>query len=433
MRLKAGGRLTGGKTEYPAFGLLMAMALILLSPFVSVYLCYGAFAICIFRVLRYDAKVFATDYCILIPVSQFFRTINGMTFLIWLCLIAAVWYFLWGTIRANATMVLLLVLVNYLITRMQMVIADFVLCFGQIFILYVLLPKQDAQSAERAAKAFCWSVIVTSIYAMVFRNASQIVEIRGVDDVAIWGTSIMRFSGLIKDPNYYMTMLIAGMGALFKLKESDKIGNLWFWSQILIMTTFGILTYSKTFFVMVFFLGGTYIIWQFWSKKIFRGMIFTLLGILAGAYFLLSENSPFAVVLERLTSSSSLSAITTGRTDLYIRYWDVITENIWSFLFGLGLSAPVLGKGTHMLYLEMMYYLGSMGLVLILVFFFAMMWDMQKKDPRIRRQSLIAKYAVVAIVAVQYLTLQGLFQVITYGAFFVAFLTIAIIPAGDGA
>lgn len=431
MRLKAGSRLTDGTIEYPAFSQLLALALILLAPFVSAYLCYAAFAVCLYRMVRYNAKVFATDYCILLPVSQFFRTTGGMTFLIWLCLIAAVWYFLWGTIRANATLVLLLVLVNYLIARMQLVISDFVLCFGQIFILYVLLPKQDAESAERATKAFCWSVIVTSVYALVFRNTPQLVAIRGVEDVAIWGTSIMRFSGLIKDPNYYMTMLVAGMAALCKLKESGKTGVLWFWGQMLIMAAFGILTYSKTFFLMVVFLGGTYIIWQFWSKKFFKGMAFTILGIAAGAYLLLSENSPFAVVLERLTSGRSLSAITTGRTDLYVRYWDVITENTGNLLFGLGLSAPVLGKGTHMLYLEMIYYVGILGLILILSFFTSLARDLKRNNPYARRQSLIAKYAVVTIVAIQYFSLQGMFQVLTYGVFFVAFLTIAITPAED--
>ena len=430
MRLKA-GRLTDGTTEYPAFSILLVLALILLSPFLSSFLCYFAFAVCIYRVVRYDAKVFATDYCILLPMTQMFRTTGGMSFLIWLCLFAAIWYFLRGTVRANATLVLLLVLVNYLITRMQLVINDFVLCVGQIFILYVLLPRQDAESAERSTKAFCWSVIATSVYALLFRNTPQIVAIRGVEDVAIWGTNIMRFSGLIRDSNYYMTMLLAGMAALCKLKETGKTGTLWFWGQMLVMTMFGILTYSKTFFLMTIVLGGIYIVWQFWSKKVFRGMIFTILGIVAGAYLLLSDNSPFAVVLERFTSGSSLSAITTGRSDLYIRYWNVITENIWNFLFGLGLSAPMLGKGTHMLYLEMIYYVGVTGMILILSLFFSMVQDLQKNNPQIRKQKLIAKYAVVFIVVLQYLTLQGLFQILTYGVFFLSFLTIKITPAGE--
>lgn len=428
MRLNVGRRLTGRTTEYPAFSMLIVMTLVLLSPFVSPYLCYIAFLICLYRIIRYDVKVFATDYCILLPVTQAFRTTEGMSFFVWICLIAAILYFLRGTIRANATLVFLLVLLNYLITRMQMAISDFVLCFGQMFVLYVLLPKQDAQSAERTTKAFCWSVIVTSLYALVFRNTSQLLSIRGPESFAIWGTSIMRFSGLIKDPNYYMTLLVTGMGALCKLREAGRIQGLWFWGQIVAMTAFGILTYSKAFFLMFLLLMGLYIVWQFWSKKFFKGMAFAVLGIVVGMYFLLSENSPFAIVLTRLTSSSRLSDITTNRSDLIIRYWNVVTENIVNFMFGLGLKTPLLGAGAHLLYLELVYFVGVLGLILILGLFCCMAQDIQKNNPQARKQSLIAKYAVVTIVAIQYLSLQGMFQVLTYGVFFVAFLTIIITP-----
>lgn len=433
MKLKIGIRQKGGTTEYPTFSMLVVMALILLSPFVSVYLCYLAFLICIYRMLCYNVKVFATDYCILLPATQIFRTESGVTFLIWLCLIAAVWFFLRGKIRANTSLVLLIVLLNYLITRMQMAIDEFVLCFGQIFILYVLLPQQDAESAERTAKAFCWSLIVTSIYALVFRNTSQLVSVRGQESFAIWGTSIMRFSGLGKDPNYFMTLLITGMAALCKLKETGNIQALWFWGQIVLLAAFGILTYSKTFFLMTILLVGMYTVWQFWSKKFFKGIAFAILGIGIGMYFLLSENSPFAVVLARFTSGSGLSNITTGRTDLYVRYWNVVTENIAHFLFGLGLKAPILGKGTHMLYLELIYYVGVVGLILVWCLFASLVRNLQKNNPKVKNQSLIAKYAVLAIVAIQYLSLQGMFQVLTYGVFFVAFLSIEILPKGDRA
>ena len=160
-------------------------------------------------------------------------------------------------------------------------------------------------------------------------------------------------------------------------------------------------------------------------------MFYAVLGIAVGAYFLVSENSPFAVVLERLTSSTSLSDITTGRVDLYIRYWNVLTEDMVNLLFGLGLRAPVLGKGTHMLYLELIYYVGVLGLVLFMGFFMSLARDLQRINPRAKEQSLIAKYAIVIIVVIQYLSLQGMFQVLTYGVFFVAFLSIIITPVDE--
>ena len=142
MKISVGMRLRNATTEYPLLGILMVMGLILLSPFVSVYLCYAALLLCVYRVIRYDEKVFAVDYAILIPVSQHFRTADGMSLLVWLCMGASVWYLIRGKVRMNGTLICLILLLNYLLTRMQMNINDFGLCFGQMFVLYIILPKQ---------------------------------------------------------------------------------------------------------------------------------------------------------------------------------------------------------------------------------------------------------------------------------------------------
>lgn len=428
MTVKQQIRRLGGTTEYPLVGILIIMGLILLSPFVSVYLCYVAFLLCAYRVIRYDEKVFAVDYAVMIPVSQQFRNATGMSLLVWLCLAASIWYLIRGKIRMNGTLVSLILLLNYLLARMQMNFNDFGLCFGQMFVLYILLPKQDHHSAECACKAFCWSLLITSVYALVLRNAPQIIAFRGPESPAIWGTSIMRFSGLIRDPNYYMTLLLLGLAVLCKLKETNSISGGWFWSLAVALTAFGVLTYSKTFFLVFILLGGVYIIWQFWSRKVFRGVFFSAAAVLLAAYMLLSKNSPFAIVIERLTGGDSLSDFTTGRSELFVQYWNVITQNVSSVLFGLGLDAPILGKGTHNLFLEVLYFSGVVGLLLMTALYVGLVRDIQKGNREIKGQSLIAKYAALLIMVVQYMTLQGMFQVVTYAGLFIAILSIYIHP-----
>ena len=181
MNMNGQTRWMGSKTEYPLWGILAVMGLVLISPFVSPYLCYFAFVISICRMLRFDAKVFAVDYAILIPVCQFYRTTGGMSLLVWLCLVAAIWFFVRGKIKVNSALVAIILLLNYLLLRMQMNISNFVLCFGQMLVLYVLLPQQDDVSAKRIVKAFCWSLVITSLYlfaaatALLMLAASQLV------------------------------------------------------------------------------------------------------------------------------------------------------------------------------------------------------------------------------------------------------------------
>ena len=140
MNLKLHAWRLSGTTEYPVWSIAIALVLIALSLFLPVYLCYVAFVICMYRIVCYDAKVFATDYCLLIPWARLFRTAGGMTLLVWLCLIAAIWYLIRGKLRANTALVILILLLNYLLLRMNMAVNNFGLCFGQLCVLFVLLP-----------------------------------------------------------------------------------------------------------------------------------------------------------------------------------------------------------------------------------------------------------------------------------------------------
>ena len=419
-------RLRGKITEYPIWGMVLVTVLLMVSPFISAWIPYAVFLICAYRLVRYDAKVFATDYCLLIPLSALFHTMSGMSLLIWLCLVAAVWYFFQGKIRGQSAFLLLLALLSYMLLRMQMNINDFVLSFGQIFIMFVLLPAQDSMSAERSIKVFSWSLVVSSVYALLFRNTHYIGNLVGYESEAIWGTGITRFQGLCEDPNYYMTQVIVALALLCKLKETGRLQSVTFWSLGAIMTVFGIITYSKAFFLVFLLLTGTYIIWQFWNRKLFRGMIFSSIGVAAILYVLYSPNSPFAVVIERFVTSENLSDLTTGRSDLYAAYWNAITQNVRTFLFGHGLNAPLLGKGAHNLYLEIMYYTGTFGLGLIVAFYGAMFHWIGGQVPGFRKQGAISKYVVLLIVAIVYCSLQGMFQTISYAVFFMAYLSLYI-------
>ena len=420
--------------KYPVVSLLVALALLYIAPFVSSLLPYAAFAIFIYRVVRYDARVFAADYCVLLPIARLFSTPGGLTLLIWLCLFAAVWYMILRGVRADATYIFLLAILNYLILRMQLEISSFVLCFGQMYVLCVLLPLQDEESSARAAKVFCIGLIVSSVYALILRNTWQIEAIRGKESEAIWGSGIWRFTGLIKDPNYYATMIIMGLVALVKLKECQRVSKLLFWIMAVALTLFGAISYSKTFLVVFVLLGGIYILWHFRNRKIFTGIFMVVVVIIAASFLLFSEKSPFAVIVERLSTSRNLNVLTTGRMAIYAAYWKAITENATVFLFGRGLAAELLCKPTHNIYLEILYHIGFVGFILFAGFYISIMRVVLKSDSRIRRQHFIAKYVGLFMMFVLYIPLNGMFQNVTYGDFFLAFLTLMILkkqPASD--
>lgn len=416
----------GTKEEYPQLGITIAVALLYLAPFVTTWFVLVSFLICIYRVLRYNARVFAADFCILMPISVLTKFNGGVALQIYLCLIAGIVYLFRGGIRVNAAYLLLLVFANYLFLRMQMNINDFVLCLGQIFTLCVLLPEQDEKSAERAVKAFCGSLILSSYYAFALRNTYALRQMTGMASGHLWGTNVTRFCGLYGDPNYYSSFLVVGIALLLKLKDGRRLGDLQFWGEILCMTLFGIMTYSKMFFLMFLLLIGAYIVWQYWNKKVFRGVFLTVMAVILILTILKMEKSPFEVVLQRLTSARTLKELTTSRSSVIALYAKEITEDWMSVLFGKGLAAMALYRDPHNLYVEITYYIGVVGLLLIAAIYTAMMHFMIRRTINTSKQNFIAKYLVIIAVLGMYISLHGMFFQILYAELFLAYLSVLL-------
>ena len=411
--------------KYPLWGIIAVLALNYATPFVSGLLPYLAMLLCVIRVVRYDEKVFATDYCILISNMMLFQTPGRMALLVYLCLFADAWYFLRRGIKAEAAVVLMILLLNYLLLRMQMNLDRFALCFGQLFLLRILLPLQDRHSAERAAKAFCLNLLVASVYALLVRNTWQFASLRGVEAPAFFGSSVIRFYGPFQDPNYYAMLLVTALALMTKLKDSRCIGWGVFLPGSLLFIACGIMTYSKTFFLMLILLVAVYLVWQFWNKRVFRGIFMTLALLVVGGILLLSDGSPFAVVMERLNSSANLGELTTGRSDVFVEYYRAITKNVGTALFGVGMGAGNLSRDPHNLALEITYYIGLVGMILIVAYYVSLIHAI---DANLKKQNFIARYVVLFMVAMVHMTLHGMTAFPTYSAFFLAALAMLIIP-----
>ena len=414
--------------DYPLATMLLALLLIFLSPFVSRYLCYGALLICLCRVILYSQRVFVADLVLLMPLYQLFSGIDGMSLLVYLDLFAALWYLIRGSVRRNSSVVWFLLLMLYMIARMQLAVANFLLSFGQIFLLFVLLPPQDDASAIRATRFFCVGLVLSSLYALVFRNSSAIIAIIGHEATAIWGTRIMRFRGLIRDPNYYMTMLLVALGLLLKLRNERLLSLGAFWLLAVPTAVFGILTYSKTFLLVAVMLTGIYILWQFGSRKLIWACSLTLLAVAGLTVLILWDRSPLAVVLTRLNSAGSLNDLSTGRFGVYADYLEIVFHDVGSFLFGQGIAAEGLVNDPHNLYIELLYYTGAFGLIFYVGFYAAMIYNLLKNVPPIPRGGLLGRYMVLTVVLALYLTLHGMFQPITMGSFLLALLSMRITP-----
>ncbi len=313
-----------------------------------------------------------------------------------------------------------------MLLRMQTAISDFVLCFSQVILLYVLFHDLERENVIRNSLAYIISVILSSCYAMLFRNASQLKTLIGSETVAYWGSSLSRFRGLFRDPNYYMTTVLIALALLIVLCLNRHITKLQFIILTPFLVVFGTLSYSKTFIIVLAVCVLLFLALLI-KKKYYLPAFGSLLAIGLGGAVL--ANTLFAVTIYRITSSDSLYDLTTGRSALLLEYFEEITRSVQILFFGEGLSAEVLTRGTHNLYLEIVFYMGLVGLIFMLLYFGSCVrMVLRRFECEDRNPNGVLKYTVLIVFVLLFCSLQGLTFAITYVMLFLSVSAIIIRP-----
>ena len=408
--------------SYPVLGVCLVLALVYLSVFVGSWLNYIAFAFCAYRLVRYDVRTFSIDYCFFISIATIFAFPGGLSCVVVLSLLAGCWFIVHDGLIIDNSLVVLLLLVNYLLIRMQLSYNNFILCVSQLLIIYLMISSIDADTIQLNINVFIVGVTISSLFALIFRNTSYIIGITGYEVTAFWGSNLTRFQGLFRDPNYYMSLVIMSIVLLTQLKIKKQISNKYFVFEMGCMFVFGALTYSKTFLILLCLYWTVYAIYLFRKNRLIA--IIFIGSTIVLAFFL--ANTLFSTTITRIVSASSISELTTGRSTLFKTYFQVIFSSIKNMIIGAGLSANILKQGTHNLFLEIQYYVGLIGLTLFFAYFSTLIvWMRQKSDSYNKEHGLINYFAIV-IFLILFCALQGMFSVLVYALLYIAIISIGI-------
>ena len=413
-------KLVLDRLQYPIPGICAILTLIYLSPFVGEWLNYLAFSLCIYRLAKYDVRTFSIDYCCLISVAAVFVLPSGLSFVVVLCLIADAWFVIRDGLAIDSALALLVLLVCYLLLRMQFAVSDFLLCVSQFIIIYLMLSFLDAQTIVLDIESFIINMVVSSAYALLLRKTPAITHMTGAEVAAYYGSSLTRFKGLFRDPNYYMSLVIMAIVLLTLLYIKKYTSRRAFLLSIACMLLFGALTYSKTFILLL----GLY--WLLCLFYLIRGKRYLLafIYIFATAFLaVILSDTLIATTLYRLTSASSVRELTTGRSILLEIYGREIISSPDILLFGNGMSAQLLKKGTHNLFLEIQYYVGLTGLILYLLYFGILTAQVQKKYAAGNVAARLFSYSPLIVFIAAFCSLQGMFSVSVYTLLYLSIIT----------
>lgn len=190
-------------------------------------------------------------------------------------------------------------------------------------------------------------------------------------DVYSWHV-VTRLSGYYGDANFYSAHISAALGGvllIFLQEEKGKRRNWMLFLGLLLMYC-GFLSASKAFFLTIA------VVFVFWFLKLIlmRGKVrrkLLILSIVALAVTGVVISGVFEeqwnVIIYRFRQSTSISGLTTGRTDIWLSYLKVLTQDMKLLLLGRGYTNILEnGAASHNTVIQIVYQFGILGGIVLL-------------------------------------------------------------------
>lgn len=200
---------------------------------------------------------------------------------------------------------------------------------------------------------------------------------------------LMRLQGLVGNPNYFsLDLNLAIACILISLFDSNK--KIYKIFLILILTIFGIATLSKSFILTLII--SIIIILLFNINKLNTYTIFLILISLVFLYAFTIKSNYFSLLMNRLAEGEGdLDLLTSSRSIIWLAYIEYIISNLDVFLIGNGISSNYLminsyTHAMHNTYIEIIYYIGMIGLLLL--FLLIKSSGMVKKEKIVKKNYL---------------------------------------------
>lgn len=287
----------------------------------------------------------------------------------------------------------LVVVCLYFFLRMNTYYMALPKLFSAYLLLEVFIENHDKEDDTRYVNYFIAGLIASCILGMFKENIPQLLAY--YDDINynyIGGVKTLRFSGLFNDPNYFAIALLSAMIMLVFLKRYRNYPAGQFYLYFVTLAATGLLTYSKSFILMFAAVLLLEILLNFSGSRKWLSVLEIIAVVLVLIYVFSGASELFNKILSRFDDQQGF---TTGRDVIWNNYWTVINSKGSYFWVGLGLDAPYVGKASHSLYIEMIYYSGVIGLVLFFVGWAAMLFSRHKNRPRLKNLTLLVVVLVM--------------------------------------
>lgn len=241
--------------------------------------------------------------------------------------------------------------------------ADYILFVFFLFLFPVVIGElQENVEFTGLTVFFSVGIICAAL------SAQQLVvfpQIARYIDVYSWNV-VTRLSGYYGDANFYsahISAALSGVLLIFLQEEKDSRKN-WMLVLGMLLLYCGFLSASKTFFVVI----ACVLFFWFLKFLFMRGEVTKKLWILAGIALcvcIITVSGVFAeqwkAIVFRFQQSTTLSGLTTGRTDLWLEYLRALWGDM-KLLVGCGFTNVLInGNASHNTIIQIVFQFGIPG------------------------------------------------------------------------
>lgn len=252
---------------------------------------------------------------------------------------------------------------------------SFLATFAAVYLAAIVIEKRSTfkSCARTYAAGLAISSGITVLGSFIPNIKFYLESYATAYTVNTEGQLYSRFSGLDIDPNYYAIQILIGLSCLVMLilaREAKLVDYV----LVLLLIIFGLLSLSKMFLLSLSLL-LVFLLAQLVKtdlSQLFK-VLFLLTGLLLVGFVYAKDYFYEAFIFRFLNQGTGVSSLTTGRSTIWLHYLYGITNDIKLMVFGNGVTGEYLnGEISHNMYLIAWYYLGIVGIFIVLQLLFQM-------------------------------------------------------------
>lgn len=366
-----------------------------------------AFAISVIAIMLLSEEKSLCFMMFIMSFANIFKTNpKAQSFFTYLLLFYVLLYFVRSHHINKSFLISFMCFAAFLVVQMffSINIYSFIKLLANILFVYIAVKLKIKNDAKMVYIYYILGVVVSSLVAAL-NISPNIVDYIALKTTMIGSNRVSRFAGMYGDPNYYSINVIISLCLVVVLNHKKQLSNVPSICLAAILLVFAGMTMSKSAFLMLFLPAMLLLYAKFKRKSFFTSLCLLVACIAVVITIFFGENEAFEIIRYRFNQANDLNSFTTGRTEIWQKYIAFLADNPRTLLLGQGLNANhVDSHVAHNTYIDLIYYLGVVGTLLLIVVFNVIIKDAKKTT---RRNFL--NYSGWICVGIMYFFLSELF------------------------